>query len=48
MKRYKLLTETSQYPAGTLFSFEDKHRFMASLHWQMSRAILWEVVEIWN
>ncbi len=48
MKRYKLLTETSQYSAGTLFTFEEKHKFMASLPWQMTRDILWETVEIWH
>lgn len=46
MKRYKLLTETSQYPIGTLFTFEEKHRFISSLPWQMTRAIIWETVDI--
>lgn len=48
MKYYKLLTQTSQYPAGTLFTFEKKHEFMASLPWGATRAILWETVEIWH
>lgn len=48
MIRYKLLTETSQYPKGTLFTFEEKHRFISQLPWQMTRSILWEKVELWN
>lgn len=45
MIKYKLLTETAQYPSGSLFTFEEKHRFMADLPWQMNRFILWETIE---
>lgn len=45
MKMYKLMTQTANYAVGTLFTFEEKHKFMATLPWQMSRAILWETVE---
>jgi hypothetical protein len=48
MKRYRLMTEIGQYPVGTLFTFEQKHRLMESLPWHMTRAILWETVEIWH
>ena len=45
---YKLMTQTANHEIGTLFTFEEKHRLMASLPWQMSRAILWETIELWN
>lgn len=48
MKKYRLMTETSQFKTGTLFTFEEKHKFMASLPWQMTRAILWETVDSEN
>lgn len=44
-QQFKLLTETSEYPAGTMFTFEEKHKFMASLPWQMTRDIVWETVD---
>lgn len=45
MKKYRLMTETAQFPKGTLFTFEEKHAFMAQIPWEMSRQILWETVE---
>jgi len=45
MKLYKLMTQTANYQVGTLFTFEEKHKFMASIPWEMSRAILWDIVE---
>lgn len=44
MKKYKLMTETSQFPKGTLFTFEEKHAFIAQMSWEMSRQILWETI----
>jgi hypothetical protein len=38
------MTETAQFPKGTLFTFEEKHAFIAQMPWEMSRMILWEEV----
>jgi hypothetical protein len=48
MKYYKLVTATSQYASGTIFTFKQKHAFISSLPWQASRDIVWETIEIWN
>ena len=45
MKLYKLMTLIQGYQVGQIFTFEEKHRLMASVPWEMSRAILWETVE---
>jgi len=42
---YRLLTQMQGHNIGDLFTFEEKHKLMASIPWQMSREILWETVE---
>lgn len=41
---YKLMTQLSNHNIGDLFTFEEKHKLIADMPWQMSREILWETV----
>lgn len=39
------MTNTTQFPAGTIFLFHAQHMFMSQLSFQEQRQILWETVE---